>query len=156
MINKTLYSLRALLFGLSGFVLVISALGETQRLETLLAYLKSPNVDTRKDAAHKLGERREHDQVAVEALAVAATKDEDEGVRAEAIRSLGLIKSFSALGEMLSGLKDPEPEVRRAAIKSLVTLYTEHDIDFITNRRRGWNLLNPFLDTNDHEIVEQY
>ena len=156
MINKTLYCLRPLLFALAVSALAIPAAGETQRLETLLAYLKSPNVDTRKEAAHKLGERREHDQVAVEALAVTATKDEDEGVRAEAIRSLGLIKNFSALGEMLSGLKDPEPEVRRAAIKALVTLYTEHDIDFITNRRRGWNLLNPFLDTNDHEIIEPY
>jgi HEAT repeat protein len=156
MIKKTLYCLRILLFGLSVLALSIPAMSETQRLETLLAYLKSPNVDTRKDAAHKLGERREHDQVAVEALAITATKDEDEGVRAEAMRSLGLIKSFSALGEMLSGLKDPEPEVRRAAIKALVSLYTEHDIDFVTNRRKGWNLINPFLDTNDHEIIEPY
>src|SRR5262249_37941104 len=108
MFNETRYCLRILILGLSISALVTPALAENQRLETLLAYLKSPNVDTRKDAAHKLGERREHDQVAIEALAVAATKDEDEGVRAEAIRSLGLIKSFSALGEMLSGLKDPE------------------------------------------------
>jgi HEAT repeat protein len=161
MIKKTLYCSPTLIFALVVSALVVSvlatpAVGETQRLETLLAYLKSPNADTRKDAAHKLGERREHDQVAIEALAVAATKDEDEGVRAEAIKSLGLIKSFSALGEMLGGLKDPEPEVRRAAIKALVSLYTEHDIDFITNRRKGWNLLNPFLDTNDKEIIEPY
>lgn len=156
MIKKTLYSLRILLYALAVSALAIPVLGETQRLETLLAYLKSPNVDTRKEAAHKLGERREHDQIAIEALAVAATKDEDEGVRAEAIKSLGLIKSFSALGEMLSGLKDPEPEVRRSAIKALVCLYTEHDIDFITNRRKGWNLLNPFLDTSDKEIIEPY
>jgi HEAT repeat protein len=156
MINKTLYCFRISFLALAVLALAGLAFPETQRLETLLAYLKSPNADTRKDAAHKLGERREHDQVAVEALAVAATKDEDEGVRAEAIRSLGLIKNFSALGEMLSGLKDADPEVRRAAIKALVCLYTEHDIDFITNMRHGWNLINPFLDTNDHEIIEPY
>src|SRR3954470_24245230 len=43
-----------------------------ESLETLLAYLKSPNVSTRRDAARKLGERRERNQLAVEALAVSA------------------------------------------------------------------------------------
>ena len=129
---------------------------ETQSLETLLAYLKSPNASTRHDAAHKLGERRVRNQLAVEALAVAARKDEDHNVRAEALQSLGMIKDLSALPEMLDALKDPNSDVRSVAIKSLVALYTEHDIDFITNRRAGWNLFNPFLDTNDHEIVEPY
>src|SRR6267142_4713069 len=67
-----------------------------------------------------------------------------------------MIKDFSALPEMLDALKDQHAEVRRIGIKSLVALYTEHDIDFITNRRAGWNLFNPFLDTSDHEIVEPY
>ncbi|MEK6285680.1 MAG: HEAT repeat domain-containing protein [Acidobacteriota bacterium] len=135
---------------------VFAVRGETQSLETLLAYLKSPNASTRQDAAHKLGERRVRNQLAVEALAVAARKDEDYDVRAEALRSLGMIKDFSALPEMLDALKDPNSNVRGVAIRSLVALYTEHDIDFITNRRSGWNLFNPFLDTNDHEIVEPY
>ena len=26
----------------------------------------------------------------------------------------------------------------------------------MTNRRTGWNLFNPFLDTSDHEIIEPY
>jgi HEAT repeat protein len=129
---------------------------DSPSLETLLAYLKSPIAGTRRDAAHKLGERRVRNQLAVEALAVASRKDEDHDVRAEALQSLGMIKDFSALPEMLDGLKDPNTDVRRVAIKSLVALYTEHDIDFITNRRAGWNLFNPFLDTNDHEIVEPY
>jgi HEAT repeat protein len=129
---------------------------ETQSLETLLAYLKSPNSGTRRDAAHKLGERRVRNQLAVEALAVAARKDEDSEVRAEALQSLGMIKDFAALPEMLDALKDQHSDVRRVAIRSLVALYTEHDIEFITNRRVGWNLFNPFLDTNDHEIVEPY
>jgi HEAT repeat protein len=146
------------------FILMLTALvalsviarAETQSLETLLAYLKSPNAETRRDAAHKLGERRARNQLAVEALAVASSRDEDREVRAEAIRALGLIKDFSALGEMLAALKDPHKEVRRVAVRSLVTLYTEHDVDFITNRRTGWNLFNPFLDTNDREIIEPY
>ena len=129
---------------------------ETQSLETLLAYLKSPNASTRRDAAHKLGERRVRDQLAVEALSVAARKDEDSDVRAEALQSLGMIKDFAAMPEMIDGLKDPKPDVRCIAIRSLVALYTEHDIEFITNRRAGWNLFNPFLDTSDHEIVEPY
>ena len=136
--------------------LVFTARAETQSLETLLAYLKSPNASTRRDAAHKLGERRVRNQLAVEALAVTARKDDDREVRAEAIRSLGMIKDFSALPEMVDALKDTNSEVRRVAIKALVALYTEHDIDFITNRRTGWNLFNPVLDTSDHEIVEPY
>ena len=74
--------------------LVVAVRAETQSLETLLAYLKSPNPSTRRDAAHKLGERRVRNQLAVEALAVAANKDEDPDVRAEALQSLGMIKDF--------------------------------------------------------------
>lgn len=129
---------------------------DTQSLETLLAYLKSPNTGTRQDAARRLGERRERNQLAVEALAVAARKDEDANVREEATKSLGKIKDFSALPDLIAGLKDARVNVRNAAARALVMLYTEHDIDFITNRREGWNWFNPFLDTNDHEIIEPY
>ncbi|HSB08486.1 MAG TPA: HEAT repeat domain-containing protein [Blastocatellia bacterium] len=153
--SKKLLALIAVLL-ITCFALTTAAPAETQSLETLLAYLKSPNASTRRDAAHKLGERRIRNQLVVEALAVAASKDEDPGVRAEALQSLGMIKDFSALAEMIAALKDEKPDVRGVAIKSLVALYTEHDIDFITNRRAGWNLFNPFLDTSDHEIVEPY
>jgi len=136
--------------------LEFTARAETQSLETLLAYLKSPIAGARRDAARKLGERRVRNQLAVEALAVTARKDEDRDVRMQALESLGMTKDFSALPEMIDALKDTNAEVRRVAIKSLVALYTEHDIDFITNRRAGWNLFNPFLDTNDHEIIEPY
>ncbi|HKQ08113.1 MAG TPA: HEAT repeat domain-containing protein [Blastocatellia bacterium] len=127
-----------------------------ESLETLLAYLKSPNVSTRRDAARKLGERRERNQLAVEALAVSARKDDDREVRLEAVNALGKLKDFTALPDMLGALKDPSDPVRDAAVKALVMLYTEHDIDFITNRRDGWNWFNPFLDTSDHAIVEPY
>jgi len=129
---------------------------ETQSLETLLAYMKSPNVSTRRDAARKLGERRVRNQLAIEALASAVTKDDNHSVREDAVNSLGLIKDFSALPEMLDSLKDIEPGVRGVGVRSLVALYTEHDIEFITNRRSGWNLFNPLLDTSDHEIIEPY
>ncbi len=136
--------------------LALTAVAEQESLETLLAYLKSPVANTRRDAARKLGERRARTQLAVEALAVAARKDEDPRVRQEAIRSLGMIKDFSALSEMLDALKDVDRDVRRETIRGLVALYTEHNIDFIVNRRVGWNRFNPFLDTNDNETVEPY
>ena len=152
--KRMIVQIVALLGLLLSFVAAVRA--ETQSLETLLAYLKSPNPATRRDAAHKLGERRARNQLAVEALAVAARKDEDAEVRSEALQSLGMIKDFAALPEMIDALKDSNTDVRSIAIKSLVALYTEHDIEFITNRRSGWNLFNPFLDTSDHEIVEPY
>ncbi|HSD84753.1 MAG TPA: HEAT repeat domain-containing protein [Anaerolineae bacterium] len=152
--KKMIVQIVALLGVMLTFIAVVRA--ESQSLETLLAYLKSPIAGTRQDAAHKLGERRVRNQLAVEALAVAARKDEDHDVRAEALKSLGMIKDFSAMPEMIEALKDQNADVRRVAIRSLVALYTEHDIEFITNRRAGWNLFNPFLDTSDHEIVEPY
>jgi HEAT repeat protein len=138
-------------------LLLRPALAGDESVETLLAYLKSPNAATRRDAAHRLGERRVRYQLVAEALAAAARKDEDPQVRAQAIESLGKIKEFAVLADMLKVLaNDPSDEVRLSAVKALVMLYTEHDIDFITNRREGWNWLNPFLDTSDHEIIEPY
>src|SRR5213078_4618899 len=84
---------------------IVPAMAENQSLETLLAYLKSPNAETRRDAARKLGERLVRDPLAVDALAVAARRDDTSEVRAEAMKSLGLIKDISALPDMLDGLK---------------------------------------------------
>ena len=145
----------ALIFALLSFDFAVRA--DTQSLETLLAYLKSPNSGTRRDAAHKLGERRVRNQLAVEALAVAARKDEDHEVRAEAASvawdDQGLL---GAARDARRAQRSNTPRCGGVAIRSLVAMYTEHDIDFITNRRAGWNLFNPFLDTSDHEIVEPY
>src|SRR5437870_10328868 len=126
--KKMIVRIAALLVACPAFA--FAARAETQSLETLLAYLKSPIAGTRRDAAHKLGERRVRNQLAVEALAVAARKDEDRDVRAEALQSLGMIKDFSALPEMLDALKDQHSDVRRVAIRALVALHTQHDIDF--------------------------
>ncbi|HST19542.1 MAG TPA: HEAT repeat domain-containing protein [Blastocatellia bacterium] len=152
--TKTLMCILTLVVAI--LVLAQLAPADTQSLETLLAYLKSPNIDTRRDAARRLGERRERNQLAVEALAVAARKDEDAEVREEAVLALGKIKDFSALLDLIGALKDSRTNVRNTAVRSLVMLYTEHDIDFITNRRAGWSWFNPFLDTSDHEIIEPY
>jgi HEAT repeat protein len=159
MLSKTrclTHTFRLSIFAVALALFCASVPAETQSLETLLAYLKSPNADTRRDAARKLGERREHNQLAVEALVSAVRKDDAAEVRTEAVKSLGLIKDFSALPDMLAAVKDSSIETRRIAIRSLVALYTEHDIEFITNMRSGWNVFNPFLDTNDHEIIEPY
>ncbi|MEW6129558.1 MAG: HEAT repeat domain-containing protein [Acidobacteriota bacterium] len=136
--------------------LIIPVLAENQSIETLLAYLKSPVTETREDAARKLGERRARDPHVVDALAVAARRDEDKDVRIEAIKSLGLIKDLSATADMIDALTDANKEVRHITVRSLVALYTEHNIDFITNHRKGWNRLNPFMDTDDREIIEPY
>lgn len=152
------FTIAAVLMMLAAVFMVLTASvpADSESLETLLAYLKSPNVSTRRDAARKLGERRVRNQLAIEALATTVAKDNDHDVRQEAVNSLGLIKDFSALPEMLDALKDLEPDVRGVAARALVALYTEHDIEFITNRRSGWNLFNPLLDTSDHEIIEPY
>ena len=55
--KKMIVQIVTILAVLLTFVIVVRA--ETQSLETLLAYLKSPNPSTRRDAAHKLGERCE-------------------------------------------------------------------------------------------------
>jgi HEAT repeat protein len=152
------FTIAAVLMMLAAVFMVLTASvpADSESLETLLAYLKSPNVSTRRDAARRLGERRVRNQLAIEALATTVAKDNNHDVRQEAVNSLGLIKDFSALPEMLDALKDLEPDVRGVAARALVALYTEHDIEFITNRRSGWNLFNPLLDTSDHEIIEPY
>ncbi|HXG63950.1 MAG TPA: HEAT repeat domain-containing protein [Blastocatellia bacterium] len=147
---------RAFVLTVTFALLAVTAMAEDQSLETLLAYLKSPIPKTRQDAARKLGERRLRDKLVVEALTVAVSKDEDPDVRAEAVLALGLIKDFAALPDMLGALKDPYATVREQAAKALVMLYTEQNIAFITNRREGWNRLNPFLDTDDREVIEPY
>lgn len=154
--SRKLTPVRLLLSALLLATFAWGATADTQSLETLLAYLKSPNAETRRDAARKLGERRVRDPLAVDALAVAARRDDAGDVREEAMKSLGLIKDFTALTDMLDGLRDTQRNVRMTTVRALVALYTENNIDFITNRRAGWNRLNPFLDTDDHEIVEPY
>ena len=66
--SKRFFYTRIFAVALAAITLAASVPAETQSLETLLAYLKSPNAETRRDAARKLGERRVRNQLAVEAL----------------------------------------------------------------------------------------
>src|ERR1044072_4690439 len=106
--SKKKIHLRILSLVITLMMLALTAPADTQSLETLLAYLKSPDTGTRRDAARRLGERRERNQLSVEALTVAARKDEKRDVRADAVGALGKIKDFSALPDMLGALKDPD------------------------------------------------
>lgn len=123
-----------------------------QNLEVLLANLKSPVVGTRRDAAKKLGENRSIG--ASEALAAVATKDSDAKVRENALWALGQIRDFKQVPVMIDGLADNLEDVRRAALMALVSLYKEDGTGFILNRRRGINIVNPFLDTNDRAMID--
>jgi len=125
-----------------------------QELQTLVANLKSPDVNTRRKAAKELGNRRQRE--AAEPLAEAIRTDSDAEVRSNALRALGLIKSFEVLPTMIDALKkDASADVRKAALLALVNLYIEKDIGFITSRRKGLNILNPFLDTDGSAIIDQ-
>jgi HEAT repeat protein len=125
-----------------------------QTTEELIANLRSPIVKTRVEAARKLGERRQRE--AAGPLAELIRKEASPEVKKEAVRSLGLIKVEDAIPAMLTALIDADKEVRQAAILGVVSLYIETNIDFITARRRGWNLFNPFLETYEATVVEPY
>lgn len=123
-------------------------------LETMVANLKSPDVLVRRKAAKELGERRFRE--ASGPLAEAARTDSDAEVRSAAVESVGRIKDFEAIPAVIEVLKDTAPPVRRSAIRALVSYYIESEIGFVFAERKGWNTLNPFLDTDGSTIVEPY
>lgn len=125
-----------------------------QTTEELIANLHSPLVKSRREAAEKLGHRRE--RIAVQPLIEALRHDDDAQVRRLAARSLGLIKDEAAIPALIAALDDEEGSVRQAAIVGLVMYYIERNIDFITARRQGLQWLNPFLSTYEATIVEPY
>jgi HEAT repeat protein len=122
--------------------------------EKALADMKSPNVEARRKAARTLGERRFRE--GAPALMEAAKNDSDEEVRVNALVALGRIKDFTALPVALDAMNDVKPDVRRAAIRAVVSYYIESDIGFLFAARRGLNALNPFLDTNEPTIVAPF
>jgi HEAT repeat protein len=137
-----------------GLLLGSPHLTAAQTTEELIANLRSPIVKTRVEAARKLGERRQRE--AAEPLAEVVGKDSSPEVKKEAVRALGLIKVEETVPAMLTALSDADKDVRKAAILGVVSFYIETNIDFITARRRGWNILNPFLETYEATIVEPY
>jgi HEAT repeat protein len=140
----------AILLGLS----LVSSSILAQTTEELIANLRSPIVKTRREAAQKLGQRRE--RAAVEPLERVVRQDENTEVRQAAVEALGLIKDDSSVPTILAALEDTTKEVRASAVKSLVSFSVEHNIDFITVQRTGLNWLNPFLDTYEGTIIEPY
>jgi HEAT repeat protein len=125
-----------------------------QKVEEYIANLHSPMVKKRREAAKKLGELRQRG--GVQPLIEALRGDEDPEVRQAAARSLGLIKDDVAVPPLLDALKDEDPEVRKATVVGLVSYYVEHDVDFITAKRKGIQWLNPFLETYEGTMVEPY
>lgn len=147
-------TMRALAGAVALMITLMATVISAQTTEELLANLHSPLVKTRRQAAKKLGERRE--RIAVPPLMEALRQDDDIEVRQAAARSLGLLKDGAAIPALLAALKDEAGDVRQAAIVGLVNYYIERDVDFLTARRRGIQWLNPFLETYEATIVEPF
>lgn len=134
---------------------LVSSVGFAQSpQEKTLADLVSPEVKTRRRAARELGERRFREGVAP--LVNALKNDSDPEVRANAAVSLGMIKDTEAIPTLVEALRDPSADVRRAAIRGVVSYSIESDIGFIFARRKGLNTFNPFLETNEPVIVAAF
>lgn len=116
-----------------------------------LADLTSPDRRTRRQAAVALGDRRL--QAAAPALAATLKDDPDPDVRAEAAVALGKIKAPEALPPLMNALREPDADVRRAALRALLMFYIEDDIAFVFARRRGLDRFNPFLETDEPTAV---
>jgi HEAT repeat protein len=92
--------------------------GPSRELERLLVRLNSGSKDDRKDAAKKLGDRK--DPQAIAALTVALANDPEEDVRKEAAKALGHIGDPSALPALRwSAVHDREKDVRKEAAKAI-------------------------------------
>lgn len=92
--------------------------GRDRELDRLLLRLDSGSKGERKDAAKKLGDRK--DPQAVASLAVALANDPEKDVRKEAAKALGKIGDPSALAVLRSAaLHDREKDVRKEAAKAI-------------------------------------
>ena len=92
--------------------------------EDLVANLKSPNANTRQDAAAALGKSRRRE--AVTPLA-ALVRDPEVRVRLEVVRALRALRVTSGVPALVTSLGDGDRDVREEAIGTLVELYTERD-----------------------------
>ncbi|OYT72634.1 MAG: hypothetical protein CFK52_04245 [Chloracidobacterium sp. CP2_5A] len=125
----------------------LPALGQ----DRYLADLTSPDRRMRRRAAAALGARRF--QAAVPALLVTLKDDLDAGARAEAAIALGKIKAPEAIPPLIQALREPDADVRRAALRALLLFSIEEDIEFVFARRRGLDRFNPFLETDEPTIA---
>ncbi len=146
-------SMKILPFALSILLLPSGAVAQSPQEKTI-ADLVSPDVKTRRRAARDLGERRFREGTAP--LLTALKNDSDPEVRANAAISLGKIKDTEAIPNLVEALRDPAADVRRAAIRGVVSYSIESDIGFIFARRKGLSTFNPFLETNEPIIVAPF
>lgn len=87
----------------------------------LIDALKDKDSDIRFAATLELARRREKAGSAVPAL-TGALKDGDALVRSSAADALGRIGDKEAIAPLIETLKDPNPEVRAAAVRALELL----------------------------------
>ncbi|MBD0327413.1 MAG: HEAT repeat domain-containing protein [Pyrinomonadaceae bacterium] len=93
---------------------------EDEALEDALERLQSQDVEARTAAAQALAQFQVQRSVA--ALTVLASQDEEPGVRAAAVTSLGAIDHESVFAPVLIAFADEAREVRAAAARSLSRL----------------------------------
>ena len=94
---------------------------EDETLRELLGQLESEDENMRTSVAQRLGSYPV--QCSVAALSSLALKDEDAGVRAAAVASLGSIDHESVFAPVLIALSDETREVRAAAARTLTGLH---------------------------------
>jgi HEAT repeat protein len=105
----------------------LGQIGDTRAVEPLIAALKDESKQVRGPAAEAL--RRIGDARTVESL-IAALKDESKQVRGPAAEVLGQIGNPRAVEPLIEALKDDDNnDVRIAAARALVALYTSGSLD---------------------------
>ena len=101
-----------------------SAAGAAARatFQELLANLKSPNANTRRQAAEALGES--HRREAVMPLA-ALVRDPEAEVRLEVVTALRRLRDLDAVPALVTSLGDGDPKIRKEAVAGLVEMYAD-------------------------------
>ena len=135
---------------LAGLLLLAAAASAAPKpsFEDLVANLKSPNADTRQEAAAALGKSRRRE--AVTPLA-ALVSDPEQRVRLEVVRALRALRDVSGVPALVTSLGDGDREVREEAIGTLVEIYSERDRTGPVGR-----FLEIFSDEYDRTTIAPY
>ena len=141
---------RTVLRPLAGLLLLAAAASAAPKpsFEDLVANLKSPNADTRQEAAAALGKSRRRE--AVTPLA-ALVRDPEQRVRLEVVRALRALRDVSGVPALVTSLGDGDREVREEAIGTLVEIYSERDRTGPVGR-----FLEIFSDEYDRTTIAPY
>jgi HEAT repeat protein len=118
---------RCTLMGVVALSLVTAPLAVpafTQTFEDDIANLKSPTPETRRRAAHALGQSR---RSAAVAPLTALIRDPDRDVRLEVVRALRELRDLSSVPALVTSLQDGDPEIREEAVGALVEMYSERE-----------------------------